>query len=103
LTSSIRPSGNLLPLAEYSLQVPVVIVNPGGTGRPILLISARLAPLPPSSSRIGAVPSSKSHTRLVVAIQYSPIARHTPRTTSLYLELVESQNNPGRIIPVIGG
>ena len=28
-----------------------------GTGRPMLVISARLAPLPPSSSRICALPS----------------------------------------------
>ena len=27
----------------------VVIVKPGGTGRPMLVMSARLAPLPPSS------------------------------------------------------
>src|SRR6476659_7262947 len=34
------------------------MVKPGGTGRPRLLISARLAPLPPSSARIPALPSA---------------------------------------------
>src|SRR6185437_9653058 len=34
------------------------MVNPGGTGRPRLAISARFAPLPPSRSRISALPSA---------------------------------------------
>src|ERR1700722_7448199 len=34
------------------------IVKPGGTGRPRLAISARLAPLPPSKSRSPALPSA---------------------------------------------
>src|SRR4051812_18349534 len=34
------------------------MVKPGGTGRPRLAISARLAPLPPSKSRISAFPSA---------------------------------------------
>src|ERR1700687_3760272 len=34
------------------------MVKPGGTGRPRLAISARLAPLPPSKSRISALPSA---------------------------------------------
>src|SRR5689334_14003022 len=34
------------------------MVKPGGTGRPRLAISARLAPLPPSSSFIDAEPSA---------------------------------------------
>src|SRR6266436_4617871 len=34
------------------------MVKPGGTGRPRLAISARLAPLPPSRSRISALPSA---------------------------------------------
>src|ERR1700722_10331583 len=33
-------------------------VKPGGTGRPRLAISARLAPLPPSRSRRPALPSA---------------------------------------------
>ena len=36
----------------------MVIVNPGGTGSPALVISARPAPLPPSSERIEALPSA---------------------------------------------
>jgi hypothetical protein len=35
----------------------VLIVNPGGTGKPIEAISARLAPLPPRRARIAALPS----------------------------------------------
>src|SRR5579863_1199409 len=34
------------------------MVKPGGTGRPRLAISARLAPLPPSKSRNSALPSA---------------------------------------------
>src|SRR6202048_3978301 len=34
------------------------MVKPGGTGSPRLAISARLAPLPPSKSRISALPSA---------------------------------------------
>src|SRR5258708_23143601 len=34
------------------------MVNPGGTGRPMLAISARLAPLPPSRFFISLLPSA---------------------------------------------
>jgi hypothetical protein len=34
------------------------IVNPGGTGTPRFVISARFAPFPPSTSRIWRVPSA---------------------------------------------
>ena len=47
-TSSQRPSGNMLPFTLYSWHVSVVMVRPGGTERPMLDISARLAPFPPS-------------------------------------------------------
>src|SRR5271165_2089751 len=40
------------------LQTSVVIVKPGGTGRPRFAISARLAPLPPKRLRISAEPSA---------------------------------------------
>src|SRR3954452_748129 len=44
------------------------MVKPGGTGRPRLAISARLAPLPPSKSRMlawpSALPSPKVNTHL---------------------------------------
>src|SRR4029079_2873599 len=41
-----------------SVQTSVVIVKPGGTGRPMLAISARFAPLPPSRFFISFVPSA---------------------------------------------
>ena len=47
-TSSIRPAGSL-PDALYAAHCSVVMVKPGGTGRPIELMSARFAPLPPRS------------------------------------------------------
>ena len=45
-------------LRRSSVQTSVVIVKPGGTGRPRRVISARLAPLPPSRSFILAPPSA---------------------------------------------
>ncbi len=48
-TSSVRPLGQ--PERMWSRQASVVMVNPGGTGSPSTeVISARLAPLPPSRS-----------------------------------------------------
>src|ERR1700680_2753679 len=41
------------------------MVNPGGTGSPALVISDTPAPLPPSSSRICALPSLKRYTHLL--------------------------------------
>src|ERR1035437_2859485 len=41
------------------------MVKPGGTGSPARVISATPAPLPPSRSRIGALPSSKRYPHLV--------------------------------------
>src|SRR5262245_31612602 len=38
------------------------MVKPGGTGSPALVISATPAPLPPSRSRILALPSEKRYT-----------------------------------------
>src|SRR3984957_16832686 len=40
------------------MHTEVGMVKPGGTGRPRLAISARLAPLPPSRSRRPALPSA---------------------------------------------
>src|SRR5262245_16560216 len=40
------------------LQTSVEIVNPGGTGRPALVISARPEPLPPSRSFMLRLPSA---------------------------------------------
>ena len=41
--------GTLLPFSKNKLQTSVEIVNPGGTGTPALHISAKPAPLPPST------------------------------------------------------
>src|SRR6266404_4051067 len=57
-TCSQRPGGNLPPPLKYALHAAVVIVNPGGTGRPAFVISARPAPLPPRSVRRFALPSA---------------------------------------------
>src|SRR4051812_15467752 len=47
------------------------MVKPGGTGRPRLLISARLAPLPPNrvrrSARPSAAPAPKLYTHRIIA------------------------------------
>ena len=59
LTSSRRPGGRT-PVARKCRQASVVIVKPGGTGKPRFDISARLAPLPPSRSNIVLLPSAKS-------------------------------------------
>src|SRR6185437_2804727 len=40
------------------------MTNPGGTGRPRLVISARFAPLPPRRSFMSRLPSLKSYTYL---------------------------------------
>src|SRR5665647_3919473 len=43
------------------------MMNPGGTGSPIRVISARFAPLPPSRSLRSLWPSAKSYTSLDTA------------------------------------
>ena len=48
-----------LPFLLYRLQTSVVSVNPGGTGMPITFISARSAPLPPSSFLKLVFPSAR--------------------------------------------
>jgi hypothetical protein len=55
--SSRRPSGQA-PSPRYATHTLAAIVNPGGTGTPRLVISARLAPLPPSSVFMSFVPSA---------------------------------------------
>src|SRR3954469_7329169 len=51
------------------LQTPVEIVNPGGTGRPAFVISARPEPFPPSVSFIerspSALPAPKKYTNFL--------------------------------------
>src|SRR3954469_1839777 len=61
-TSSMSPAGIALSAAMYARHASVLIVNPGGTGRPSLVISARLAPLPPSRNFCSLEPSSKAYT-----------------------------------------
>ncbi len=60
-TSASRPVG-IAPVRRYSRHASVVMVKPGGTGSPIRVISARLAPLPPSRSLRSLFPSMKSYT-----------------------------------------
>src|SRR3954447_4821067 len=54
------------------------MVKPGGTGRPRLAISARLAPLPPSRSRRPALPS---------ALPSPKVYTHFPAFTALVAAL----------------
>ncbi len=57
-TSCCSPAGHLLPSLLNSSHASVEIVNPGGTGNPSELISARFAPLPPRSCFISVLPSA---------------------------------------------
>ena len=54
---SSAPAGQVLSALAYSMHVWQVIVNPGGTGRPMLAISARFAPLPPRIIFMSVLPS----------------------------------------------
>ena len=60
-TWSLKPSGNS-SWRMYATQASVVIVKPAGTrsAPSTRVISATLAPLPPSSSRMSLEPSAKS-------------------------------------------
>ena len=57
---SQSPSGHSPPRRIASTHACVVTVKPSGTGTPIRFISATLAPLPPSSGFIAALPSDRS-------------------------------------------
>jgi hypothetical protein len=57
LTSSIKPLGSFFAGLVVRSQHSVVIVKPGGTGKPIEVISARFTPLPPSSAFAKPLPS----------------------------------------------
>src|SRR3546814_17131934 len=46
------------------------MVKPGGTGRPRLAISARLAPLPPSRSRMLARPSARTSPKPLTSLPF---------------------------------
>jgi hypothetical protein len=48
--ASHTPAGSTRPCLWNALHTSVVIVNPGGTARPMADISAKLAPLPPSKN-----------------------------------------------------
>src|SRR5690554_2671024 len=50
----------------YARHASVVIVNPGGTGRAIFVISARFAPVPPSRSFWSLSPSLNRNTNFAM-------------------------------------
>ncbi len=56
--SSSTSAGTFLSLSKKMLQTSVLIVNPGGTGTPARLISARPEPFPPSVSFMVPSPSA---------------------------------------------
>jgi hypothetical protein len=60
LSTSPSSAAGTLPVAMYARHASVVIVNPGGTGSPRFVISARFAPFPPRRYFISLLPSSKS-------------------------------------------
>ena len=60
LPGLLEHPGGAPPWARKVRQASVVIVNPGGTGSPMVVISARLAPLPPRRSFMSLLPSEKS-------------------------------------------
>jgi hypothetical protein len=58
-TSADKPAGGV-SVSLQARHASVVIVNPGGTGKPRAVMAARFAPLPPSSSIFDGSPSPKS-------------------------------------------
>ena len=65
-----------LPWARYSRQAVVEMVNLGGTGRPSLVISARLAPLPRSRSLLILVALGEARTRTWSSVPLWSGCRH---------------------------
>src|SRR5207237_4712447 len=59
------------------------MVKPGGTGRPRFAISARLAPLPPSKSRMSALPSARPSPNVNTHLPGLAPAAGLPATTLL--------------------
>ena len=57
--SSFKKESKKSGFSRNLIQLSVVMVKPGGTGNPKLLISAKLAPFPPRSALSFALPSSK--------------------------------------------
>ena len=68
----------------YSTHASVVIVNPAGTrsAPSTRVISATLAPLPPSSSRMSFEPSAKSYTHFGTRRRSYPGIAATSRAAS---------------------
>ena len=58
-TSAASPSGSSA-VSIQTRQASVLMMKPGGTGSPMLVISARFAPLPPNRSFWSLLPSAKS-------------------------------------------
>ncbi len=56
--TSFRRASLYDPVPRYSMQVLLASVNPGGTVMPMFTISARFAPLLPSTFFISRVPSA---------------------------------------------
>ncbi len=56
--SSHSDSGQLSPCSKKCSQAAVVMVKPGGTGSPRLVISARPAPFPPRTAFMVRSPSA---------------------------------------------
>src|SRR6185437_6390726 len=57
-STSARNLSEYLPLRRYWMHSLHAIVNPGGTGTPRFVISARFAPLPPRTLVMSRVPSA---------------------------------------------
>src|SRR3712207_2135236 len=76
---SSRPSGKR-PSPMYATHASVVMVKPAGTlsAPRTRVISATLAPLPPSRSRMSFEPSAKSYTHFSIAAILPP--SHGPET-----------------------
>ena len=79
---SLSTAGGTLPLvAMYARHASVEIVNPGGTGRPALVISARPEPLPPSTIAHRAIAvrlavAEEIHEALGLARRLPGVRRH---------------------------
>src|ERR1700759_2499901 len=77
------------------------MVNPGGTGRPRLVISARLAPLPPSRSLRSLWPSVKSYTNLdtVYSCDSAALNRRRLETLRCHFKHPGRDRKPDRLLP----
>ena len=68
LCISASSESGIVPFFKNWRQAFVVIVNPGGTGKPIRVISDKFAPLPPSRSDMVRSPNVKGYTSNSFAI-----------------------------------